>query len=127
MQSLGRAHPLHIPMVPAGPLWSDRDREGGGGVSVPTRPAKQHGGGSPLRLLPIVPWPTSRARTPAPHAAGTPHGYRLGGEAERRLHFRHGPPPPLGERDTLLRLWALSPPGTTDRRRLAGRSRGLGL
>ena len=29
MRSPGRAHPRHIPMVPAGPLRSGRDREGG--------------------------------------------------------------------------------------------------
>ena len=50
MRSPGRAHPRHIPMVPAGPHWSGRDREGG---FVPTRPAKHHGGGSPLRLHPL--------------------------------------------------------------------------
>ena len=38
----------------------------------------------------------------------------MGGEAERRLHFRHGPPPPQGKGDTVSRMWALSPPGTTD-------------
>ena len=38
----------------------------------------------------------------------------MGGEAERRLHFRHGPPPPQGKGDTVSRVWALSPPGTTD-------------
>ena len=29
MRSPVRAPPRHIPMVPAGPLWSDRNREGG--------------------------------------------------------------------------------------------------
>ena len=29
MRSPGRAHPRHIPMVPAGPHRYDRDREGG--------------------------------------------------------------------------------------------------
>ena len=38
----------------------------------------------------------------------------MGGEAERRLHFRHGPPPPQGKGDAVSRVWALSPPGTTD-------------
>ena len=37
----------------------------------------------------------------------------MGGEAERRLHFRHGPPPPQGKGDAVSRVWALSPPGTT--------------
>ena len=54
MRSPGRAHPRHIPMVPAGPNRSCRNREGG---SVPTRPAKHHGDGSPLRLLPLSPGP----------------------------------------------------------------------
>ena len=38
----------------------------------------------------------------------------MGGEAERRLHFQHGPPPPQGKGDAVSRVWALSPPGTTD-------------
>ena len=38
----------------------------------------------------------------------------MGGEAERRLHFRHGPPPTQGKGDAVSRVWALSPPGTTD-------------
>ena len=38
----------------------------------------------------------------------------MGGAAERRLHFRHGPPPPQGKGDAVSRVWALSPPGTTD-------------
>ena len=38
----------------------------------------------------------------------------MGGEAERRLHFRHGPPPPQGKGDAVSQVWALSPPGTTD-------------
>ena len=38
----------------------------------------------------------------------------MGGEAERRLHFRHGPPPPQGKGDAVSRVWALSPPATTD-------------
>ena len=38
----------------------------------------------------------------------------MGGEAERRLHFRHGPPPPQGKGDAVSRVWALSPPGTAD-------------
>ena len=38
----------------------------------------------------------------------------MGGEAERRLHFRHGPPPPQGKGDAVSRVWALSRPGTTD-------------
>ena len=41
---------------------------------VPARSAEHHGGGSPLCLLPMIPWPTQRARTPAPRAAGTPPG-----------------------------------------------------
>ena len=40
----------------------------------------------------------------------------MAGEAERRLRFRHGPPPPPppGKGDAVSRVWALSPPGTTD-------------
>ena len=38
----------------------------------------------------------------------------MGGEAERRLHFWHGPPPPQGKGEAVSRVWALSPPGTTE-------------
>ena len=52
----------------------------------------------------------------------------MGDEAERRLHFRRGPPPPEGKGDAVSRVWALSPPPPVlpTGRRLAGRSRGLG-
>ena len=80
------------------------------GVSVPTRPTKHHGGGSPLCLLPSSPGPHSAHAPPPYMLLEPPRGMALGGGAERRLHFRHGPPPPLGERDTVSRVWALSPP-----------------
>ena len=38
----------------------------------------------------------------------------MGGEVEHRLHFRHGPAPPQGKGDAVSRVWALSPPRTTD-------------
>ena len=56
----------------------------------------------------------------------TPQGHGLGGEAERRLHFRHGPPPPQGKGDAVSRVWALSRQVLPTGRRLAGGSRGLG-
>ena len=59
MWSPGRAHLRHIPLVPAGPHSTERERQG---VSVPTRPAKHHGGGSPLGLLLL-----SRGRTTRTH------------------------------------------------------------
>ena len=96
MRSPGRAHPPHNPWCPpalSGLTATER------GVSVPTRPGKHHGEGSPLRLLPMVPWAPQQARTPALHATGTPQGLGSGGEAERRLHLRHVPPPPFGARD----------------------------
>ena len=118
MQSPSRAHLPHNPMVPAGPHRSGPRSTRG--VFVPTRPAQHHGGGSPLCLLPIVPWPTQRARTPAPHTNRTPQGTdraarRSAGSTSGMVHH-----PPLGE------VWALSPPGTTNGQRLAGRSWGLG-
>ena len=42
------------PWCPPALIGLAGDREGG---SVPTRPAKHHGGGSPLRLLPLSPGP----------------------------------------------------------------------
>ena len=111
MRSPSRAHPRHIPMVPAGPHWSDGDQEGGlypnpsGEVSW-----LQLSSSSP----PLVPRPTQRARTAVSHTAGTAQGHGLGVEAEHRLHFRHGPPTPLGKRDVVSRVWAFSPPGTTE-------------
>ena len=98
------------PWCPPALIGLAGDREGG---SVPTRPAKHHGGGSPLRLLPLSPGPHN-VHAPALHVAGSPQGHGMGGEAERRLHFRHGPPPPQGKGDAVSRVWALSPPGTTD-------------
>ena len=50
----------------------------------------------------------------------------MGGEAERRLHLRHGPPPPQGKGDAVSRVWALSRQVLLTGRRLAGGSRGLG-
>ena len=50
----------------------------------------------------------------------------MGGEAERRLHFRHGPPPPQGKGDAVSRVWALSRQVLPTGRRLAGGSRVLG-
>ena len=50
----------------------------------------------------------------------------MGGEAERRLRFRHGPPPPQGKGDVVSRVWALSRQVLPTGRRLAGGSRGLG-
>ena len=50
----------------------------------------------------------------------------MGGEAERRLHFRHGPPPPQGKGDAVSRVWALSRQVLPTGRRLAGGTRGLG-
>ena len=45
-----------------------------------------------------------------------PRGMAPGGEAQRRLHFRHGPPPPPPheKRDAVSHMWALSPLVTTD-------------
>ena len=76
--------------------------------------AKHHGSGSPLRLLPIIPWRTQRARTPTPRTAGTPEGMERG---VRRSTSPTSSPvchPPLGEGDTVSRMWALRQPGTTD-------------
>ena len=56
----------------------------------------------------------------------TPQGLGMGGEAERRLHFRHGPPPPQGKGDAVSRVWALSRQVLPTGRRLAGGTRGLG-
>ena len=53
-------------------------------------------------------------------------GHGMGGEAERRLHFRHSPPPPQGKGDAVSRVWALSRQVLPTGRRLAGGSRGLG-
>ena len=111
MRSPGRAHARHMRMVPpalAGLPPTER------GVSVPTRPAKHHGGGSPLCLLLLSPGPHNTHALPPYTMLEPTKGMEWGGEAERRLHFRHGPLAPLGERDTVSRVWALSPLGTTD-------------
>ena len=71
-----------------------------------------------VRTTCMHPRPT-RSRIPS-------QGHGMGGEAERRLHFRHGPPPPQGRGDAVSRVWALSRQVLPTGRRLAGRSRGLG-
>ena len=84
------------------------------GVSVPIRPAKHHGGGSPLRLLPLSPGPHN-AHAPSPTRCWNPPGARIGW-ARRSTGSTSGTVrhPPLGERDAVSRVWALSPPVTTD-------------
>ena len=71
-----------------------------------------------VRTTCMHPRPT-RSRFPS-------QGHGMGGEAERRLHFRHGPPPPQGKGDAVSRVWALSRQVLPTGRRLAGGSRGLG-
>ena len=56
------------PWCPPAPHGLESDREGG---FTPTRPAKHHGGGSPLRLLPLSPGPRY-VHAPALHVAGSP-------------------------------------------------------
>ena len=56
------------PWCPPAPHGLVSDREGG---FTPTRPAKHHGGGSPLRLLPLSPGPRY-VHAPALHVAGSP-------------------------------------------------------
>ena len=123
MQSPGRAHPRHIPMVPAGPHRSGRDREGG---YVPTRPAKHHGGGSPLRLLPLSPGPHN-AHAPPPHTLldpprGTEWGARQSAGSTSGT-VRH---PPTGKGTQSHGCGPLARYVLPTGRRLAGRSRGLG-
>ena len=50
----------------------------------------------------------------------------MGGEAERRLHFRHGPPPPLRRGTQPHGCWPLAHQVLPIGRRLAGGSLGLG-
>ena len=71
-----------------------------------------------VRTTCMHPRPT-RSRIPS-------QGHGTGGEAERRLHFRHGPPPPQGKGDAVSRVWALSRQVLPTGRRLAGGTRGLG-
>ena len=71
-----------------------------------------------VRTTCMHPRPT-RSRIPS-------QGHGIGGEAERRLHFRHGPPAPQGKGDAVSRVWALSRQVLPTGRRLAGGSRGLG-
>ena len=71
MRSPSRAHPRHTPIVPAGPHRSGGDREGG---FVPTRPAKHHGGGSPLRLHPLSPGPHNAHALPPYTLLDPPRG-----------------------------------------------------
>ena len=99
------------PWCPPALLGLAGDREEG---AVPTRPAKHHGGGSPLRLLPLFPGPHN-AHAPPPYTLkDPPRGMERGarhsaGSTSGTVHL-----PPPGKGDVVSRVWALSPPGTTD-------------
>ena len=120
MRSPGRAHPPHNPWCPPA---LKRER----GVSVPTHPAEHHGEGSPLRLLPMVPWPGNVHAPPPYTLLVPPRGLDQG--ARRSAGSISGtschPPSERGTQSQgcgplarqVLPTW----------QRLAGRSRGLGL
>ena len=59
------------PWCPPALLGLAGDREGG---AVPTRPAKHHGGGSPLRLLPLSPGPHNAHALPPYTLLDPPRG-----------------------------------------------------
>ena len=97
------------------------------GVSVPTHPAEHHGEGSPLCLLPMVPWPGNVHAPPPYTLLVPPRGLDQG--ARRSAGSISGtschPPSERGTQSQgcgplarqVLPTW----------QRLAGRSRGLGL
>ena len=124
MRSPGRAPPRHIPMVPAGPprFWRATGR---GVTSQPVRLSIM--AAALLFVSSSCPLVRTTCMHPRPTRSRiTPQGHGMGGEAERRLHFRHGPPPPQGKGDAVSPVWALSRQVLPTGRRLAGGSRGLG-
>ena len=101
----------------------ESDREGG---FTPTRPAKHHGGGSPIRLLPLSPGPRY-VHAPALHVAGSPHrgtewgARRSAGSTSGTVHH-----PPKGRGTQSHGCGPLAHQALPTGRRLAGGSRGLG-
>ena len=105
------------------PAPTDLDHRFDGGDPDRGPSLVQHdGGGSPLRLLPTDSWPT-----PQPdHAQRVPTRSPGGGRGRESSSTSGSAAGPLGGGDTVTRVWALSLLGTTEGRRLAGWSRGLG-
>ena len=116
-----RAYPHNIPMVPAGPHRSGPSIDGGNPDHAPVWFSII----AAALLFVSSPWTPGRC-----HNWTVCSGYHPGalerGEEGIRLHFWLGCHPPQGGGDTVSRVWALSLPGTTKGRRLAGGPRGLG-
>ena len=93
MRSPGRAPPRHIPMGPPARCGLVGDREVG---AIPTRPAKHHGGGSPLRLLPLSPDPHNVQAPPPYTSLHPPRSMEWGARQSARSTsgMVHNPPPP---------------------------------
>ena len=69
-------------------------------VLVASHPAKHHGGVCLSYLLPLPRWHAQRTWTIL-HVARSHQGHGSGGEMERRLQFRHGPPLLEGKGDVV--------------------------
>ena len=111
------------PWCPPALIGLAGDREGG---SVPTRPAKHHGGGSPLRLLPLSPGPHNVHALPPYTLLDPPRGTEWGarrsaGSTSGTVHH-----PPKGRGTQSHGCGPLAHQVLPTGRRLAGRSRGLG-
>ena len=97
-RSPGRAHPPRNPMVPAGPQRSGRHRRRGALAAGPAWLSIMAG----VLLYVSSPWSLGPLYA-HPRARGAPRSW-MGGEAERRFHFRHGLPLPPGDGDTVSRV-----------------------
>ena len=111
------------PWCPPALLGLAGDREGG---FVPTHPAKHHGGGSPLRLLPLSPGPHNAHALPPYTLLDPPRGTEWGarrsaGSTSGTVHH-----PPKGRGTQSHRCGPLARHVLPTGRRLAGMSRGLG-
>ena len=99
------------------------DREGG---FTPTRPAKHHGGGSPLRLLPLSPGPHNVHAPPPCTSLDPPRSMEWGrGRAPAPLPAR-STTPPWGKGTQSHGCGPLARQVLPTGQRVAGGSRGLG-
>ena len=96
------------------------------GVFVPTRAAKHHGGGSPLRLLPLSPGPHNVHALPPYTLLEPPRGTNWGARQSASSTSGTVRHPPSGRGTRSHGCGPLAPQVLPTGRRLAGRSRGLG-
>ena len=114
MRSPGRAHPLAIPVVPAGPHRSGPAIDEGTLTAGPVRFSIM----AVALLFISSPWTPDPRNTPTVCSV-----YHSGALEGGRGSSGSAATPPPGGGDAVTQVWALSPPGTTEGQRLDGGSR----